>query len=482
MGGDAVARVPHCGTHEDLARCWKPASPQSANRSRGTCAPAPGAGTESLPNDLARLKAIVELAPIGIGIVDRHRRTVMSNQALRVMLGYAEEEFAAMSFDDYTHPQDSAANDLLFEELMSGGRDSFEMEKRFFHKVGGIIWGRLTVSLLRDGDDRPDYAIGMLENITEKKRLEEELRQAEARYRVMVERVPAVVYVAGIGPLAPWTYVSPQIESMLGFTPEEWLADAGRWLERVHPDDRDAALGHGGFIATDTGANLSTCYRMIAADGRTVWVRDEATLVRDENGAPAYFAGVLVDLSHQKAMEEELERRALHDPLTGLANRNLLHDRTDHALKRLARHGRAALVFIDLDDFKLVNDTLGHSAGDELLVGVGKKLAELTRAGDTAARLGGDEFAVLLEDLDNPSEAVIVADRLCQSLSRCSAIEGLCSPVTASIGVAISDQSGCAEELLRNADLAMYEAKRSGKARVVVFDPASARRSVFFSS
>lgn len=321
--------------------------PGSPNGSSGAVARARWGDAPSLPNDLSRLRAIFELAPIGIGIVDRQRRAVMTNQALRVMLGYTEEEFASLSFDQYTHPDDIVENDRLFDEMFDGKSDGFEMVKRFLHKDGSIVWGSLNSSLLRNVAGEPEYAIGMLENITDRRRL-----------------------------------------------------------------------------------------------------------------------------------EEELARRASHDPLTGLANRDLLLDRIGHALKRLARGGRAALLFVDLDNFKRVNDSLGHAAGDDLLVAVGRRIEQLIRQGDTAARLGGDEFAVLLEDLSDPTDAIQIAERLCAVLHRGLVLRERRVSVTASVGIAFNDEADTPEALLRNADLAMYRAKGSGKARVARYDPSLHRAAV----
>lgn len=420
-----------------------------------------------------RLWHIFELAPIGIGIVDLEGHTVLSNHVLREMLGYSEAEFRALRFEEYSHPDDMARNDELFSEMVAGRLDRFKMDKRFFAKDGRVVWGHLTVSLLRDGSGAPALAIGMLENITERRRLEEQLREAEATFRLLVEQVPAVVYVAGREPGSPWTYVSPQIERILGTSAEEWLADAGGWLRRMHPDDRDGVLiDSERLMASGTDGAEVVHYRMRHADGSDVWIRDEFTMVRDEHGGRV-FRGVLLDVTREKQLEAKLERQVFHDPLTGLANRDLFRDRVEHAIqRRLRARGRyAAVVFVDLDDFKTVNDSLGHAAGDELLRSVGRRIRGCTRPADTVARLGGDEFAVLLEDPGSRQEALAVADRLQHVLTRPHRLTDKTVASAASIGVAYLVDAERTDDVLRNADLAMYRAKELGKGRVATYEP-----------
>jgi diguanylate cyclase (GGDEF)-like protein len=221
-------------------------------------------------------------------------------------------------------------------------------------------------------------------------------------------------------------------------------------------------------------------YRQFAKDGRVVWVRDEATLVRDGQGKASYWLGVQTDVTERKVLEERLEHRALHDSLTGLPNRRLLLDRLGHALANTQRPRRrqVAVLFMDLDDFKVVNDSLGHEAGDLLLTVVAQRLKRCLRPEDTLARFGGDEFVVLLGDVWDPGEAVRVAERITNELRRPFVLEGRKLYATASIGVSWGDaHTKSPEDLLRDADTAMYQAKRDGSG-YRVFDSTMYERVV----
>lgn len=313
---------------------------------------------------ISRLEQIIRLTPVGIGIVDLDGRAPLANDNLRELLGYTAEEFARMPFSEYSNPDDIAENLRLFALLTSGEIDRFVMEKGLLSKDRRLAWVALTVSLVRDDGDRPAYAIAMVRDISARKRLEEDLRDAEEHYRLLVQRVPAVVYTAEAGGEGRWLYVSPRIEQLLGFTPEEWTARPGLWLERMVESDRAAVLdGEDRIEVTASEPTLSTTYRLRHRDEQVVWVRDAAVARRGRAGA-VVLNGVLVDVTQEKALEEALARQATHDPLTGLVNRGHLRERPDDALRGSRAGGpTVALLFIDLDGFKAVNDTLGHGVG-----------------------------------------------------------------------------------------------------------------------
>lgn len=411
------------------------------------------------------LETAIEAAPIGIGLVTPDGRTPMTNATLRRMLGYSEEEFATLPFAAYTAPEDVAENDRLFRETLAGLRDRFAMEKRFIRKDGSLLWVDLTVSLLRDVAGRPEYVIGMTQDITDRKRLADELRSAELHYRLIVEHVPAVVYIAEPGPQGRFEYLSPRLEWMLGYTPQEWLDDPSLWSQAMHPDDRETVRRHEDLVPTAAEGDMfpSTTYRLRHRDGYDVWVRDDAVLRHNSDGRPRLH-GVLVDVTQEKSLEERLAHMVDHDALTGLVNRAHFHRLVDAALAARARAdeaaaqaGGVAVMYVDLDDFKAVNDGFGHAVGDRVLVAVADRLRALAPEGSAVARLGGDEFALLVA---GPRDVAAAAAGVAAALGEVTVdVAGETARVRASVGVAVANRWHTTELLLHDADQAMYQAK-----------------------
>lgn len=276
----------------------------------------------------------------------------------------------------------------------------------------------------------------------------------------LLRRSPDVVLV--LAPDSTVLYTNPAVERVLGHPPHRFIG--GKIEDHLHPDEMERVAEHmrGGRRGPEP---LEV--RLRHADGS--WKRLQAigveTTGEQHSGYKVYY---LRDTSRSEALEEELVRRAFHDSLTGLANRELFMDRLDHALNRASRHIRhgspVAVLFLDLDDFKLINDSVGHLSGDELLLNVGRRISSCLRPGDTAARMGGDEFAVLLDEGIDATSAARIAERMLEALSAPVIQSGEILSVSASIGVATSE-SGIEESegLLRAADAAMYASKRRGR-------------------
>ncbi len=302
--------------------------------------------------------------------------------------------------------------------------------------------------------------------------LERALGHPMDHYRALVDLLPAVVYVEEVDRAGAVVHVSPRVEAMLGYRPEEWLAEPRLFARLLHPEDREHVLEHG-ERARAGGESFVMEYRMIARDGHTVWVRDEAVLVKDEGGRALYWQGTMTDVTERKTLEERLLHQSLHDCLTDLPNRDALMDRLGGALVRAESRGeKVAVLFLDLDNFKHVNDSLGHEVGDRLLVEVAARLRNGLGPEDTVARLGGDEFVVLHEGLVREAEADAVAGRIAQILRPTMFLGEHEVFVTASIGVAFGgSRADRPAALLRYADVAMYRAKANGKGCYEVFSP-----------
>jgi len=239
-------------------------------------------------------------------------------------------------------------------------------------------WASVEIEALR-------AVAGILGAAILRERLDHELRRTEAWLHSHIESIPAVTYIeyTDEGNACGYSdvFVSPQIESMLGYTPEEWLADPGQsmWSEVVHPDDR-GPVEQISERTSRTGEPFAAEYRVRTRDGRWVWIRDEAHLVDGPDGSSPYWHGVMVDITARKEAEEQVAFLAYHDSLTGLANRAMLEELLDPALARARRHSLSvAMLFMDLDDFKTVNDVLGHDLGDLLLKQVASRLERVVR-------------------------------------------------------------------------------------------------------
>ena len=241
------------------------------------------------------------------------------------------------------------------------------------------------------------------------------LRLEAGRFRSLVEQLPLSVYIDRLDDVSSNVYTSPQIEPMLGYSSVEWVENDDLFVQLLHPEDRERVLAAHHRTHT-TREPLFIEYRLRTRDGRYLWVQDEARVVAD--GGEFVLQGYLLDITARREAEEQLRYQAFHDALTGLANRSLFTNRVEHALVLRSQQTRTevAVLFLDLDDFKGVNDTLGHAAGDALLRGVGVRLREALSPSYTVARMGGDEFAVLIEEVAGTPTAVDAAERIVASL------------------------------------------------------------------
>ena len=432
---------------------------------------------EALREAEERFRRSFEDAAIGMALVGTDGRFLRTNRSLCDLLGYREEELLEKTFQDITHPDDLDADLDQVRRMLVGEIRTYQMEKRYFHKEGQVVWVLLSVSLVHDEEGEPLYFVSQIQDVSERKRAEQMIRSAEQHYRTLVEQIPAVTYIDPVDDPDTSLYTSPQIEQMLGYTPQEWQNEK-LWPKCLHPDDRERVLAADKRFEAGGGEPFREEYRLLAKDDSVVWVREEAVLVRDEAGEPLYWQGVFYDLTERKALEERVHYQALHDPLTDLPNRRLFMDRLGQALRRTMRsHHQVAVLFMDLDGFKVINDSLGHEVGDLLLTVVAQRLGRCLRPEDTLARFGGDEFVVLIEALDDPAQAVQVAERITEELRKPFIIEARDLYVLASIGISLGDaRTHDPDDLLREADTAMYRAKDEG-GDFRVFNPAMYERA-----
>jgi diguanylate cyclase (GGDEF)-like protein/PAS domain S-box-containing protein len=297
--------------------------------------------------------------------------------------------------------------------------------------------------------------------------------EAEAKYEALMGQMPAAIYVYSPELDGPTFHMSPYVEELLGVPPIEFIERDDIWDRLIHPDDRERArIEYEWFLRT--GQPEYGEYRYVRPDGRVVWVRDHAAMIRDEDGTPLFIQGVMTDITQTKEAHQRMQHLAYHDPLTGLPNRAMFEQHLDLALARARRDDVAvAALFLDLDSFKPVNDTHGHATGDEVLRQVAARLSSAVRETDLVARQGGDEFLILVADL--PLGVRGQEARAAVSKVRARIDRALADPfqlrvgnltLRASAGSAIYPYDGAApDDLLHHADEAMYEHKRNRLAR-----------------
>jgi diguanylate cyclase (GGDEF)-like protein/PAS domain S-box-containing protein len=315
-------------------------------------------------------------------------------------------------------------------------------------------------------------------------RLEAANRDLEERVRIRTaaldadrERLAEAQRIAGIGSwdldLGAETAIwSDELYRIFGVDPASFKPTLSGLLSLIHPDDQ-AVVTAGVELALASREPFVFDYRVLLRDGRIRWVRARGQLITDEADDVVGMRGTCQDITDRIEAQEALTHNALHDPLTGLPNRSLLLDRIEVALARSARAGKSvAVLFLDLDRFKLINDSRGHAAGDIVLQAVAERLRAAVRPSDTVGRLGGDEFVVVCEDAVAVWEATVLGERLIRTLEEAFPVEGGEVFVTVSVGIAIAEQPVAADELLRDADVAMYQAKQRGRARCEFFDEA----------
>jgi len=385
------------------------------------------------------------------------------------------------------HPDDWAAMTQQYEAfLLSGTAGPLVQEYRMIRPDDGrVVWIRDECTAVLSNTDAPAIVKGVMYDITEQKRLEEQLRAAEAKRRALIEQIPAVVYVQPLSDSGEEPFVSSAVESVLGCTREQWF-DGHWWLDHLHEDDRDRAVATRAALEA-RGGSVEIEYRVRLGGERVIWIGEVAQVLMSD-GRPWVLQCVLGDITRRKEAEEQMTFLAYHDVLTGLPNRAMFDEHLEMAISRARRQGHAvAVLYVDLDDLKQTNDTFGHRAGDELLQATASRLRAAVRAEDLVARQGGDEFLVMVPDLarqprepagatpsvpTSPAVSVVVriAERIC--IATRVPVETCAGTVESAASVGISLFPGDADDssaLLHHADEAMYRSKQGGRGSFALY-------------
>ena len=354
------------------------------------------------------------------------------------------------------------------DELRAAIREdrSCQVVLRNYRKDGTLFWNEVSISPVHDGAGKLVNYIGGQNDITERKALESQL--AEDRFRSLVQNASDVV--ALLGDDGSVLYQSPAAERILGYKPENMMDRSAFDSTLIHPEDLPKARALFAELLASPDKEAAAEVRVRHADGSWRWIEAVGRNLLDDPNVGGIVANYR-DTTERKEYEAQLKHRAFHDPLTDLPNRALFADRLERALARAGRRRElVAVLYLDMDRFKLVNDSMGHEAGDEVLRQMAQRLRECLRPADTASRLSGDEFVVLLEDVASEDDARVVVERITRRMHTPFEIKGRQLKLSASIGMALGGGRGAPEDLLRAADVAMYRAKNAGKARLEVYD------------
>ncbi len=418
----------------------------------------------------AHAAAALAVALDSLMTIDQRGRVLDLNATAEETFGYTRQDALGSELVDLIVPPDEReAHRRAFARWTADDAKGEALDTRIELTAQDAQGARFPVEIAfrRLAVEGPPLFTAWIRDLRDLTLGEERLRAAELRYRTLVEQLPLVVYVDAIDAVSSNLYTSPQVEPLLGYAPAEWAKDPGLFVRLLHPDDRERVLA--AHARAHDGNPLSIEYRLIARDGRIVWVHDEARAIVGAAGAPVALQGYLLDITAAKAAEEQLRHQAFHDPLTGLPNRSLFQDRALAALAAADGTAEAAMLLLDIDDFKAINDRFGHVEADVLLHDIGTRLREALPGSVVVARLGGDEFAALLDPSDDAAVVAIrSAGALIDALRTPFPVAGVEVFVTTSVGIALGTE---VDQLFRRADVAMYRAKSAGKAQYALYAP-----------
>ena len=403
-------------------------------------------------------------------IIDNNYRIARANEAYARMKEIQLEDLIGKTCYEMLYGRSSICDACSVQKTFSTG-DPYAKGTGAIASDGVKTWREIYTYPIKDADGNISHVIEYSHDITERKKSEDLLRESEERY--------ALAASGANDGLWDWdlrnntVYFSYRWKSMLGYGEREIGDWPEEWFTRVHPDDRVELDSRIAAHLSGRNPHFEGEYRILHKDGAYRWVHNRGLAVRKLDGQAYRIAGSQTDITLRKKAEEQLVYDAFHDSLTGLPNRALFLDRLQHVITTSRRRADSlyAVLFLDMDRFKIINDSLGHIVGDQLLAAVGRQLSDCLRPGDTVARLGGDEFAVLLENISDLKDAVDVTERIHQKLTKPLLVQGHEVFCSVSIGIALGPALyERPEQLLRDADIAMYLAKARGNACYEIFD------------
>ncbi len=417
----------------------------------------------ALHNSEQRLHTVIANAPILLFALDRTGIfTLAEGQFLRALGVEASQVVGRSVFDLYgTHVPDL---EQQFRTALSGVATDSIIE------IQGMVYD-CHYAPLRDARGTPVGVIGVANDISERRKAELALRDSEERYALAARGANDGLWDWNLR--SGEMYFSPRWQEMLGGEPGGQAEKPEAWFGRLHPDDLEKVQRQLEAHLNGQSPHFESEYRIRHADGSFRWMLSRGLAVRAESGQAVRIVGSQTDISSRKSIEVQLLKGAMYDALTNLPNRVLFMDRLTMALQRYQRHPKQtfAVLFLDFDRFKVINDSLGHRVGDQLLVAIAQRLQDCLESSDSVARLGGDEFAILLQELPKSEVATHVAERIQAAFIEPVILGEHEVVISASIGIVMSQPTyQHPEDMLRDADIAMYRAKAQGRARYQIFD------------
>lgn len=426
---------------------------------------------EELRQARDRFQQAFDNAPIGMSLAHVDGTLVEVNQVFCGMLGRNKQDLVGTKDADITHEDDLQGSAELSQQAASGQWDSFQIEKRYRHADGSAVLSILSISVVRDAGGTPQFLMAQAQDVTRSRQADVALAREQAFLGAVLEHLDAGILACdGEGRLTLFNRASREMHGL-----PDTSIDAAQWADhyRLYRTDGMTPLPTEEIplYRAFRGEHVRNAEVVaIAVDGEPRALVVNGRSLTDDDGALLGAVVAIHDVTERRKAEAALSRQALHDPLTDLANRLLLRDRLEHALTRRVRYpAPLALLLLDLDGFKTVNDSLGHDAGDQVLLAVADRLRTRLRPEDTVCRLGGDEFAVLLESTTQV-QAHAIADELLAAVGSPMRVHSASITIEGSIGIVVSESDGDPEQLLRDADLAMYAAKSQGRGRAVAFE------------
>jgi diguanylate cyclase (GGDEF)-like protein/PAS domain S-box-containing protein len=421
--------------------------------------------TAALAASERRFRAFFEMASVGVAQFEgATHRYIKVNGKFSELMGYSASELGELTPRALVYPDDWPVSEQAMQTLVDKTQKEITLEKRYVRKDGSVFWGVATISPLWGQSPHPEFYLAVVRDISARKKAEEKLLLSAKVFENTVEGIVVT------DPQGTIEQVNPGFTIITGYSADEAVGGNPRILKSDrHPQHFYSQMWE--KLVKDGHWAGEIWNRRKNGESYPEWLT--ITAVKNEAGQTTNYVSIFHDITELRRQQDALEYHAQHDALTGLPNRVLLGDRLRMALAQLERNGgKLALLFLDLDNFKTINDGLGHSVGDQLLVELSRRLEGLLRSGDTLARLGGDEFLILLPEVASIDDASHIATRMLDALKKPFSHGDAEYFVTASIGLTIAPDDGIeGPKLIKNADMAMYRAKSMGRNNYQYFAP-----------